>query len=277
MWIQPFFYPERNVLALHGLNDSVAGSDFLIEATLEGIVESEDQRLGFMINPSPGAPNTEGFRGYTPNPQFSHPGGFYDEPVAVYLLPESTDDIIYYTLDMTTPGPDNGLVYNEPIQIDSTSALRAVVYRNLHEPSEVLTRTFIFIGDVLQQSPDGMAPSGFPSQSINNKRMDYGMDPEIINDPDYGPQLRYALLDIPSLSIVTDPEHLFDPKLGIYVNPRGEGRAWERPASFELLKPDGTQGFQINAGLRIRGAATRNPTNPKYAFRFIFPRRVRSR
>ena len=44
---------------------------------------------------------------------------------------------------------------------------------------------------------------------------------------------------------------------GIYVNSTNEGVAWERPASAELLYPDGREGFQINCGLRIQGGARR--------------------
>ncbi|MHC4587479.1 MAG: CotH kinase family protein, partial [Planctomycetota bacterium] len=40
--------------------------------------------------------------------------------------------------------------------------------------------------------------------------------------------------------------------------------------SVELLNPDGSKGFQINAGLRIRGGFSRSDNNPKHAFRLFF-------
>ena len=225
-----------------------------------------------MAEPTPGRPNSEGFRGYTSEPSATHEGGFFEAAFSVSLLPEEPTDTIYYTLDMSTPGPENGGIADGPIRISATSVLRAVAHRLGHEPSAVITHTYLFIDDVIGQSPDGIAPPGFPSRRIKNKQMNYGMDPAIVNDPLYGPQLRDALLDLPSVSIVTDPFNLFDPETGIYINSRGEGRAWERPASFELLHPDGTAGFQVNAGLRIRGGASRSPNNPKNSFRFIFRR-----
>jgi len=191
--------------------------------------------------------------------------------MAVTLTPESADDTIYYTLDNSDPSPENGVAYNAAIQIDQTVALRFVAKREGIEPSEIITHTYIFIDDVIRQSPNGSRPPGFPqSKTINNKNMVYGMDPDIVDSEEYGPLIKDALLDIPSLSIVTDPDNLFDETIGIYVNPKGEGRDWERPSSLELLNPDGTPGFQVNAGLRIRGGATRNPGNPKHAFRFLF-------
>ena len=235
-------------------------------------IEGETVLLGFMTEPTPGLPNSAGFRGFTSEPDVTHEGGFFEAPISVSLLPDEPTDIIYYTLDMSTPGPENGGIADGPIQISATSVLRAVAHRLGHKPSAVITHTYLFIDDVIRQSPNGSAPPGFPSRRINNKQMNYGMDPDIVNDPLYGPQLRDALLDLPSVSIVTDPANLFDPETGIYVNSRGEGRAWERPASFELLHPDGTEGFQVNAGLRIRGGASRGPNNPKHSFRFIFRR-----
>ena len=44
----------------------------------------------------------------------------------------------------------------------------------------------------------------------------------------------------------------------------------ERPTSVELIYPDGTEGFQAEAGLRIRGAYSRSGSNPKHSFRLLF-------
>ena len=64
--------------------------------------------------------------------------------------------------------------------------------------------------------------------------------------------------------------NLFNSSTGIYANPGQDGEAWERPASVELLQPDGSTGFQVNAGLRIRGGFSRSTDNPKHAFRLLF-------
>ena len=79
-----------------------------------------------------------------------------------------------------------------------------------------------------------------------------------------------ALLSIPSLSLVTPLANLFDASTGIYVNALQDGIAWERPVSMELIYPDGTPGFQIDAGLRIRGGYGRGGDNAKHAFRLFF-------
>jgi hypothetical protein len=96
------------------------------------------------------------------------------------------------------------------------------------------------------------------------------MDPDIVNNAPWASQMRAALLQIPSLSLVTDLENLFSPSSGIYVNARNDGLAWERRTSIELLHPDGTEGFGVDAGLRIRGAFSRSGDNPKHSFRVVF-------
>ena len=70
---------------------------------------------------------------------------------------------------------------------------------------------------------------------------------------------------------------MFDPASGIYANAYQQGKDWERPASLELINPDGTAGFQIDAGLRIRGGYSRSGDNPKHAFRLFFRLRGRPR
>ncbi|MFW6161244.1 MAG: lamin tail domain-containing protein, partial [Planctomycetota bacterium] len=115
-----------------------------------------------------------------------------------------------------------------------------------------------------------VAISPWPAGKVNGQVLDYGVDPDIAQDPTWGPQLEGALADIPSVSLVTDLDHLFDPATGIYVNARNEGREWERPTSVELIYPDGTEGFQVEAGLRIRGGYSRSDNNPKHAFRLFF-------
>ena len=104
-----------------------------------------------------------------------------------------------------------------------------------HDPSPVVTGTYLFLGDILLQSADGVPPAGWPTGPVNGQIFNYGMDPEIVNDPVWGPQLSEALTSIPSMSLVTDLDHLFDPATGIYVNAYLRGDQWERPASLAAV------------------------------------------
>ncbi len=76
-------------------------------------------------------------------------------------------------------------------------------------------------------------------------------------------------IHLPVLSLVTDPQHLWNRRTGIYENSTQHGRAWERPASVEFFKRDGTRMFGVDAGLRIHGGASRT-RSPKRSFRLYF-------
>ncbi|KAB2837936.1 MAG: hypothetical protein F9K45_12000, partial [Melioribacteraceae bacterium] len=54
------------------------------------------------------------------------------------------------------------------------------------------------------------------------------------------------------------------------MNALNSGSDWERPTSVELINPDGSTGFQANAGIRIRGGWSSHGDNPKHAFRLFF-------
>ena len=74
--------------------------------------------------------------------------------------------------------------------------------------------------------------------------------------------------DLPVLSLVTDPAHLWNEEQGIYVNPEERGRRWERPVTVAWLSPEGELGFNVGAGLRIHGNLTR--LQAKQSFRLYF-------
>jgi hypothetical protein len=233
------------------------------------------QVFGF---PSPAAQNIGVYESVVSDIEFSHERGFYDESFYLTLATETEDTIIYYTFDGTEPFDiaaeerfPKGTVYTGPISISKTSALRAIATKPGWKPSDTLTHTYIFPGDVVMQSLSGQSPGpGWPTGSVNGQVFDYGMDPDVVNDPRYSAQLRDALLAIPSISLVTNLENLFDRSKGIYVNASREGRSWERPVSVELLNPDDSEGFQIDAGMRIRGGFSRTGNNPKHSFRLFF-------
>jgi hypothetical protein len=224
----------------------------------------------YFATPTPGEPNGQGLPGFVDDLVVSKSGGFFETPFEVSISSPDASATIRYTLDGSTPSLINGLQYAGPISVSGTTMLRAGAFRDGLLPSRVETETYMNLADVLVQSPDGSAPEGWPSRPVRGQLFDYGMDPNIVNDPKWSPQLLAAFTQIPSLSVVTDLANLVDPTIGIYVNASQDGRPWERPASVELINPDGSAGFQIDAGLRIRGGFSRGGFNPKHAFRLLF-------
>ncbi|HSW02858.1 MAG TPA: chitobiase/beta-hexosaminidase C-terminal domain-containing protein [Sedimentisphaerales bacterium] len=258
--------------------------------------------LRYFAPATPGAANQAGYEGLVDEIAFSQGHGFCSEPFALELLTKTPDATIYYSLDgelpgqvqtsaipaggRNVPGPVkaptvSGTLYTGPIPIDKTTCLRAVAIRDGWKPSAVRTQTYLFVSDVVRQSPTGAKPgANWPNPSTGGgggwggggggQVIDYGMDPDVVNDARYKALVENALLSIPSLSIVTPLANLFDTATGIYMNALQDGIAWERPVSVELIHPDGTEGFQIDAGLRIRGGYGRQGSNAKHAFRLFF-------
>jgi len=228
--------------------------------------------------PTPGAQNVRLHEGFLEKPQISPGHGFYDNPVRVTITCNAPDAVIYYTVDGTEPYvPSTGRpnmtanVYSGPVQISKTTCLRAVATRSGWSPSPIATQTYIFVADVTKQSSGGQVPGPtWPSSSVNGQVFDYGMDPDVVNNPAYKDLMDDALLSISSISLVTNLVNLFDRTRGIYVNAGSEGRQWERPVSVELIHPDGREGFQVDAGIRIRGGFSRGGDNAKHSFRLLF-------
>ncbi|MDT8304022.1 MAG: chitobiase/beta-hexosaminidase C-terminal domain-containing protein, partial [Sedimentisphaerales bacterium] len=228
--------------------------------------------------PSPAGENVSVYQGFVDEVKFSHEQGFYETPLSVTIATETKGALIYYTLDGTEPfntasaGRSRmGITYTGPILISGTTCVRAVAVKPGWKSSDIKTRTYIFLDDVIKQSSSSRElGAGWPTGSVNGQDIDYGMDPDVVNDVRYRDKIKDALLAIPTISLVTDLNNLFDSSEGIYVNAGRDGRLWERPASVELINPDGSKGFQINAGLRIRGGFSRSNSNPKHAFRLFF-------
>ena len=187
---------------------------------------------------------------------------FPDEPFELTVQTPARQASIRYTTDGSWPSPTHGELYKGPIAIDKTTVLRALAFKPGAVPTEIETRTYIFIDDVRSQQ----------NRAPKNAHWSTAMDPGVVESPVYRDRIAGALQAIPSLSLVTSHEDMFGPD-GIYRHPTEKGRAWERRASLELLRP-GKREFQVNCGVRITGGRSREPrATPKHSFRVAFRRK----
>ena len=226
---------------------------------------------GYFPTPTPGAPNGPALLGFVRDTQFSMDRGFYSEPFDVEITTATESAEIYYTLDGTVPAPDNptAVHYVAPIAIHTTATLRAIAVAEDLLPTNVDTHTYLFLNDVLQQPA---APTGYPTQWVGRETIsgDYEMDPEIVNHPEYGPQLRDALRALPTVSLVMLADDWFDPDTGIYSNSEERGDFWERSVSAEFFGFAGGREFQVDTGIQMQGNASRWPNRPKHNMRLVF-------
>ncbi len=217
---------------------------------------------------------------------FDPPRGFYESALDVTITSPVDGATIKYTFNGEDPLTSNA-AKSAPspakVRVDPYSTadrdrapgvcVRAVAVVNNQAVTPMVTHTYLFPKLVTELSPDGQRPGPkWPAhgRAVNGQFMDYGMDPEVYNSTHYRNKMLAALTDIPSMSMVMDLEDLFDPAIGIFVNAVQRGEEWERPCSLELLNPDGSDGFHINCGVRIRGGYSRVGSNRKHAFRYYF-------
>jgi hypothetical protein len=218
----------------------------------------------FLVGPTPGAANAAPLA-MAKAPLFSAVRGFYSDPFQLTLSSGTEGAQIRYTLDGSEPDASRGTLYSAPLRIAATTVVRAVAFADGAQASPSVTASYLFPVDVVKQSPSGSAPPGWPKK-WGTARVDYGMDPRITKKAPYKNTIKNDLLEAPSISIVMELPDLFDPAEGIYTNSFEKGIDWEKPMSIELIDPAGGKGFQTNAGLRIRGGASRDPGNPKHSF-----------
>ncbi len=237
----------------------------------------------WLNDPTPGAANVQSMAAILPPPVFHKPHGFYDAPFDLTLSCGVAEADIYYTTDGSLPKAGNGTLYTAPLPIETTSIIRAVATMDDKAASAVITQTYLFADDVIRQpnNPPGYPAEWGPYTAIaGNAIADYEMDPELIADPAFALKVKEALLDIPTVSLVSDKDNFFshtvDPLTGgiyIYTGAPGDetGLGWERPGSVEFFNSRDSIDFQMNCGIRLHGGHSRRPEkNPKHSFRLVF-------
>jgi hypothetical protein len=287
-----------NVLAFHGVNSrSTANSnehrlDFLIQPELTATRATSSQ-TGYMVVPTPGASNAIATMGIVDDTKFSVDRGFFDAPFQTTITTETPGATIRYTTDGSLPTGTNGTVYSGPINVTTTTTLRAAAFLTGFTSANVDTQTYMFLSDVIQQDasyvtqpyatwghdgPDSGSESGY---NLDDES-DWEMDPDIVNGNEAA--VIIALKSIPTMSVVMDWDNLFGgtPMLGTPAGagvvapvPQGiyiHGRSEERQTSLEYLNPNvSTDQFQIDAVIEIQGHSSPTRWNSdKLSFQLSF-------
>lgn len=213
-------------------------------------------------------------------PVFSQKGGFYEE--AFYLsinAPEGTE--VYYTLDGSEPDIYS-YHYKEPIYIDDATA-NENVYSMITETSVGFRTDLIEHYETRDADPQYEQPDYLVEKCTIVRAVAVGQYGQISNistesyfvgiEPEYFDQCNI-------ISIITDPENLFDPEKGIYVTgnvfeeylEKGEmdenwrfwetnytqrGKEWEREAVFQIFDQNGDWILSKEGGIRTRGGVSR--------------------
>jgi hypothetical protein len=259
----PSLVDGTNVLAFHVVNSAStaaggSGNDLLLEPVLTPTRTSGVQ-LGFMAGPTPGGENGVSSLGFVGDTHFSVDRGFFDAPFQVSITTDAPTASIRYTTDGSVPTPANGTAYTGPINVTTTTILRAIAYQAGFTSSNVDTQTYIFLADVIGQNASDAPASatwGHDKQAdadtssgynLDSDDVDWDMDPDIVT-PNMGTIIN-DLKSIPSVSLVMNWADLFGgtPLPGtpagsgtVAPAPQGmyiHGTSSERYASFEYFNP----------------------------------------
>jgi hypothetical protein len=288
----------ENVLAFHGVNSrSTANSnehrlDFLVQPVLT-TTRATSSQTGYMTTPSPGLNNGIATLGVVADTQFSVDRGFFDAPFQLEITTPTAGATIRYTTDGSQPTATNGTVYSGPINITTTTTLRAAAFLNGFTSTNVDTQSYIFLQDVIHQNASNVTQpyatwghdgpdSGTESGYNLDDESDWEMDPDIVNGNEA--TVIEALKSIPTMSLVMNWDDLFGgtpmpgtaagsgtvapvPQ-GIYIH----GRSEERATSIEYFNPNlATDQFQIDAAIEIQGHSSPSRWNSdKLSFQVSF-------
>jgi len=188
-----------------------------------GRFEDGQSEWFFFESSTPAASNNGQAQVYTEAVVFSETGGHYDAGVLLEMSVTDPDATIHYTLNGSIP-TDQDTEYQGPLMIDDTKLVQASAFK--------------------------------PGITSINKTTGFF----IINESS----------EIAILNVQSNPDNFWDDETGIYVSGTNGGldycnnelhnwnQDWERPCQLTFLEPDGTLGFEVNAGMKIGGACSKN-------------------
>lgn len=267
----------ENILAFQLMSHSITDPGLLLLPRLSVARRQPEAPLmtGFFAVPTPSTYNAETvYAGFAAAPTFSTRRNFLTGAQPLTLSTVTPNSQIRFTTDGSEPDENHGTLYTVPVTVTSTQVLKARAFRPGWHPSAVVSHTYIFPAQVIQQPA---APAGFPAtwgwENLDSGLpvpADYAMDPGVTQAPAYQAAMIPALTEtLPVVSLSLPQEQLFGLN-GMYAN--GRMHRVEKPASMEFFDPRTGQTFYENAGLRIHGGNTADE-HPKKPFRIFFRKR----
>jgi len=271
-----------NVLAIQGLTQGAADTDFLLSPSLE-LLGTLPPGGVYYATPTPGAVNATAFQGLVRDTSFSLDRQYVSTATATEIACPTPGAQIRYTLDGSAPTASTGTVYTGAVVIpaNANTILRAAAFVPGWIPSNVDTHSFLSMNAIAGQPGN---PAGWPATWGTNSQVNsndgagdgtvpasYAMDQRVVNNTAPGYSIQDALMDVPTLSLAMAPSDFLGTN-GIYQNPTNRGTAWERDASLELIDPAGAEsGFSEQIRVEMHGNSSRNPYRmQKHSMRLSF-------
>ena len=218
-----------------------------------GIADLEKNTWGYMT-PTKGKENRNKDVEYVKYGEigFSAPGGFYDSAFQLELTCGENEKI-YYTTDGTTPTTESKQ-YEDSIKISNLSS-----------------SSYVYASSALQSRLSTNYVPGSVDRGMIVRAIKTSASGEVTGEATQafyvGHRYNSDYLNIPVISIVTDPENLFDYETGIYVSGKTREDAliqgfdtanaanflngWEKEAIIEYYEPSKGKTMEVEANLSI--------------------------
>lgn len=175
---------------------------------------------------------------------FSVPSGFYSENISVEL---SADGDIWFTTDGSDPGNGVGELYSQPIEINSTTEVRASTIKAAAVSADGTVGSIHTVSYVVGQDVN----ERFGSETLI---FVLSTDPYNLYDYEYGIAVPGKIYDD---YVAEHPgEEIPYTAPGNYFQ---TGREWERPIYVEVFESDGEKVIDQAAGVRLSGGYSRVP------------------
>ena len=204
----------------------------------------QDGSERYFLESTPGeAPVGPGMTGLVAEPVWTVERGFFDLPFELRITNETVGAEIRYTLDGRRPTADTGLIYQEPLQINATTVVRAMAWKAGYLESKATTQTYLFLADVVEQPLMRLA-------SVETHRA----------------TIESSLRSLPTLSIALAKEDF----VNLQQQAATEDTKEELPASLEWIDPE--LGGRLQLTCAIEGHSWPASRFPKRAFRLKFKR-----
>lgn len=244
----------------------------LADDTAFGRVPDGSETFAVLNKLTPGSTNSAGSvtQIIVPEPTFSQDSGFYSSGFNLTLSGQN-GATVYYTLDGSDP-TTSSTRYSGAIQVYDKSS-EANVYSAITDiadgykaPANPVDKAMI-VRAIAVDASGNVSDIATKTYFIGYTQNDYAMNMRVI-------------------SLVSDPDNLFDDEKGIYVkgkiyresggggmvmfgggnhaaNYTQEGRAWERPAHITVFEK-GKATYSAGVGIRMHGAWTRSAAQKSF-------------
>ncbi|MEO7317708.1 MAG: lamin tail domain-containing protein, partial [Chthoniobacteraceae bacterium] len=205
--------------------------------------------------PTPLAPNTGAtFSGIVEKPTFSVAGGFYTTTQSVSLATITSGASIRYTIDGSEPTETTGTPYTTALSVLSSRSIRARAFKSGMTPSATSTRTYLIAEPTSRKSVPALCITGDQARALyrpfGNMSIVGGSNTALIapQPTNFNGVWTQATSGAPAVADLTAYDHALH-----------RGRFMEKPATMEVLYPDGRSGVNTEFGMRISGSGHARP------------------